>query len=182
MGLLDPLKGALWLHKCLWAMHIQSYPESQAGLHVQPAGTGLPLHQFSAQQVLWTALTMAHFWLLQTGEFTVDQECFNPTCHLCVQDVLHNITTQSTLQYITVHMKSSKTDPFGQGINMVIGCSGTQVCGACSTWDLIQAHWANHASPTAPFFQIIEPTTLQDHYGGPHKRPVDQIRSQPFPL
>ena len=24
MGLSDPLKGALWLHKCFWAIHIQS--------------------------------------------------------------------------------------------------------------------------------------------------------------
>ena len=96
---------------------------------------------------------MAHFGLLQTGEFTVDQECFNPACHLCIQDVLHNITIQSTLQYVTVHLKSSKTDPFGQGINMISGCSGTQVCGACTAWDLIQAYWENWASPTATFFQ-----------------------------
>ena len=28
MGLSDPLKGALQLHKCVWAIHIQSHPES----------------------------------------------------------------------------------------------------------------------------------------------------------
>ena len=139
---------------CLGHTHSVSPRVSQAGLYIGPAGTGQPLHQFPAQQVLWAALTMAHFGLLWTGEFTVDQECFKPTHHLCIQDVLHTITIQSTLQYFTVHLKSSKTDSIGQGINVIIGCSGTQVCGACATWDLIQAHWANQASPTAPFFQL----------------------------
>ena len=37
---------------------------------------------------------------------------------------------------------------------MIIGCSGTQVCGACSVWDLIQSHTAKQASPTALFFHL----------------------------
>ena len=159
MGLPNPLKGALQLHKCLWAIHIQSNPEShKLAFMYDLLVLAHPLHQFPAQHVLWAALTMAHFGLLWTDEFTVDQECFDLTCHLCVQDVLHNITTQSTLQYVTVHLKSSKTDPFGQGINVIIGCSGTQVCDACTVWDLIQVHWANWASPTAPFFQLYGQT------------------------
>ena len=97
---------------------------------------------------------MAHFGLLWTGEFTVDWKCFDPIHHLCIQSMSHNITTQLTLQYVTVHLKSSKTDPFSQGISVIIGCSGTQVCSACAAWDLMQAHWANWASPTATFFQL----------------------------
>ena len=61
---------------------------------------------------------------------------------------------KSTLQYVTVHLKSSKTDPFRQGINVIIGCFGTQVCDACAAWDLIQAHQADWACPAAPFFQL----------------------------
>ena len=72
----------------------------------------------------------------------------------CVQDVTLQITAQGQLQYITVHIKISKTDPFGQGIDMIIACSGIQVCRTCSAWDLIQSHHANQASPTAPFFQL----------------------------
>ena len=155
MGLPDPLKGALWLHKCLWAIHIQSNPEfHKLAFMYDLLVLAHPLHHFAAQQVLWAALTMANFRLLWTGEFTVGQECFDPTCHLCVQDILYNITTQWILQYITVHLKSSKTDPFRQGINVITGCSSTQVCGVSTVWDLIQAHWANQASPTAPFFQL----------------------------
>ena len=157
MGLPDTLKGALQLYKYLQAIHILSNPKPhKLAFTYDLLVLAHPLHQFPAQQVLWAALTMAHFRLLQTGEFTVDQECFDPTCHLCIQGVSHSITTQLTLQYVTVHLKSSKTGPFGQGINMIIGCSGTQICGVCATWDLIWAHWANRASPTAPFFQLYD--------------------------
>ena len=37
---------------------------------------------------------------------------------------------------------------------MIIGCSGTQVCGVCTGWNLIQSHWVKWASPAAPFFQL----------------------------
>ena len=65
-----------------------------------------------------------------------------------------SLTTQSELRYITFHLKTSKTDPFGLGIDMIIGCSGTQVCGACTAWNLIQSHRVKHASPTAPVLQL----------------------------
>ena len=97
---------------------------------------------------------MAHFGFLWMGKFMVDQEIFNPTWHLCAQDVTPSLTVQAEVQYVTNHLKVSKRDPFGQGVNMIIGCSGTQVCGACSAWDLIQSHWAKQATPTAPFFQL----------------------------
>ena len=80
MGLSDQLKGTLYLHKCLWAIHIQSNPEScKLALMYNLLVPAWPLHQFPAQQVLWATLTMAHFSLLWTGEFTVDQKCFDPT-------------------------------------------------------------------------------------------------------
>ena len=148
-------KGPQDYTKCLRAIHIQSNQESHKMAFTYDllvlAG---PLHQFSAQQVLWAALTMAHFSLLHTGEFTVDQEQFNPTHHLCIQEVTPILTAQSELRYVTIHLKTSKTDPFGQGMDVIIGCSGTQVCGACAAWDLIQSHQVKQASHAAPFFQL----------------------------
>ena len=152
MGLWDPLKGALWLHKGLWAIHTQSNPVShKLAFTYELLVLAQPLHRFPTQWVLWASLTMAHFGFLWTGEFMVDQELFNPAWHLCVQDVTPHLTAPGELQHITDHLKVSKTDPFGQGIDVIIGCSGTQVCGACSTWDLIQSHHPNQASPMVPF-------------------------------
>ena len=62
MGLPDPLKGALRLQKCLRAIHIQSNPEShKLAFTYNLLVLAQPLHQFLAQQVLWAAMTMAHF-------------------------------------------------------------------------------------------------------------------------
>ena len=97
---------------------------------------------------------MAHFGFLWMGKFVVDQEIFDPTWHLCVQDVTPSLTAQAELQYITIHLKVGKSDLFGQGVNMIIGCSDTQVCGACSAWDLLQSYWTKQASPTVQFFQL----------------------------
>ena len=97
---------------------------------------------------------MAHFSFPWMGKLMVDQEIFDPTWHLCVQDVTPSLTAHAELQYITIHLKVSKTDAFRQGVNVIIGCSGTQACRACSALDLIQSHWTKQASPTAPFFQL----------------------------
>ena len=136
-------------------MHIQSNPAShKLAFTYELLVLTCSLHKFPAQLVLWASLTMAHFGFLQMGEFMVDQDIFNPTWHLCVQDITPSFTAQAELQYITIHLKVSKTDPFVQGVDVIIGCSGTQVCGACSAWDLIQSHWAKQASPTVLFFQL----------------------------
>ena len=84
----------------------------------------------------------------------VDQEIFNPTQHLCVQDITPSLTAQAELQYLTIHLKVNKTEPFGQEVDMITACSGTQVCGACSAWDLMESHWAKQASPAVLFFQL----------------------------
>ena len=182
MGLLNPLKGALWLHKCFQAIHVQSNPKPhKLAFTYHLLVLAHPLHQFPAQQVLWAALTMVHFELLQTGEFTVDQECFDPTCHLCIQDMSNSITTQSTLQYDTVHLKSSKTDPLDK-VSMwslaalvptsVVSVPHGTLCRPIRHTGPPQQH------PSSNYMAKHSP----GHHGESHKRPVDQIRSQPFPL
>ena len=100
-------------------------------------------------------LRMAHFGFLHAGKFTVDQEPFNPAWHLCVQDVTPHFNTPEELHYISIHLKVSKTDPFGWG-------------GWCDYWLLLASNFVglvqlrisyNHIVPTmllpvAPFFQL----------------------------
>ena len=170
MGLSDHLKGAVWLHKGIWVIHIQSNPAAcKLAFTYKLLVLAHPLHMFHTQQALLATLTLAHFTFLKMGKFTVDQQIFDPTWHLCVQDMTASLTTQAELWYVTVHLNISKTDPFGQGFNMIIGCSGTQVCGACAVWDLMQSHWAKQASPMAPFFQLSGQPLLREMMVGPIK-------------
>ena len=93
MGLSDPPKGTLWLHNGLWAIHIQSNLAScKLAFTYKLLVLTHPLHKFPAQLVLWAALTMVHFSFLQMGKFKVDQEIFDPTQHLCVQDITPSLT------------------------------------------------------------------------------------------
>ena len=71
-------------------------------------------------------------------------------------------SAQSELPYITICLKISKTDPFSQHVDVIIGCSGTQICGTSAAWDLIQSHWAKQASLTAPFFQLASQPLSRD--------------------
>ena len=83
MGLSDPLKGALWLHKGLLAIHIQSNPAShKLAFTYKLLVLTHPLHKFPAQLVLWAALIMAHFCFFQMGEFMVDQKNLQPNTAL----------------------------------------------------------------------------------------------------
>ena len=85
MGLSDPLKGDLHLHKCLQAIHIQSNPESRKLAFMYD----LLVLSLASTQVSSTASLMGclnHGPLLvclQTGKFTVDQECFDQMHDTC---------------------------------------------------------------------------------------------------
>ena len=91
-----------------------------------------------------------------------------------------SLTAQSELQYIIIYLKISKTDPFGQGIDVTIGCSGTQVCSACTAWGLIQSHWVKQDSPTAPFFQLSGQPLSIDFMVGHIKGLLAKLGLNPF--
>ena len=78
MGLSDPLKDTVHLHKCLWAIHLSNPESHKLAFKYDLLVLAQPLHKFPAQQVLWAVLTMIHFGLLWTGKSMVDQECFDP--------------------------------------------------------------------------------------------------------
>lgn len=64
---------------------------------------------------------MAFFAFLRCGEFTVDS-VFDHNVHLCVGDV--RIFTD----FVTLHLKASKTDPFRKGIDIHLFKSGSVIC------------------------------------------------------
>ena len=158
LGYRDPLSSTIRLSKALRAIEL-----SQGGtIRRKLAITYQILQRFRAlhdphhlkQSVLWAACTLAHFALLRCGEFTLRHRCsFDPTRNLCVQDITPYFA-KGTLSYITVFLRSSKTDPFRHGVSIVVGCSGTDICGACAAWGLLQFHHKIGTPPNAPFFQL----------------------------
>ena len=68
-----------------------------------------------------TACVIAFFGFLRCGEFTV-LHSFDPDINVCSEDVTIND------DHATLHLKSSKTDPFRLGINIFLFATGSSVC------------------------------------------------------
>ena len=62
--------------------------------------------------LLHAACVTAFFGFLRCGEFTINQQKFDPTTNLCLGDVTF------MENHVQLHLKASKTDPFRHGINI----------------------------------------------------------------
>lgn len=71
-----------------------------------------------------TACTVAFFGFLRCGEFTCSDNTFDPGVNLSIQDV--SVAQQG--QAFILHLKASKTDPFRQGVDIILYRTGQLVC------------------------------------------------------
>lgn len=78
-----------------------------------------------------TACVIAFFGFLRCGEFTVLQS-FDPDSNVCNEDITIND------DHATLHLKSSKTDPFRLGINILLLATGSSVCPVSSLKKFIE--------------------------------------------
>ena len=77
--------------------------------------------------MLWTAATMCFFGFLKVGEIVAPPGSgFDPNIHLSVGDV--SVDSQSAPTYLAVNIKSSKTDPFCQGVTVYLGRTHNRIC------------------------------------------------------
>lgn len=67
--------------------------------------------------VMWAAMTTGHFLLLRSGEFVLHKlSDFNSNTHLTCNDVRFLYTPDGN-EYMTFHIKKSKTDQAGRAWN-----------------------------------------------------------------
>ena len=82
------------------------------------------IHDFA---MLRAATTMCFFGFFRAGEITVPTEAaFNARIHLAWGDVAVDQETPPTM--VCVHLKQSKCDQSGKGVDVYIGRTGTDVC------------------------------------------------------
>ena len=81
--------------------------------------------------MVWAAMNLAFFGFLRASEFTVSSPGnFDSNVHLCVGHIsFHSV---QKLPYVKICIKASKTDVKQNGFQLVLGCSGTEVCAYCS--------------------------------------------------
>ena len=90
--------------------------------------------------VYWAAMTTAHFLLLRAGEFTVSSH----TSHkggpiLRVQDVALQ-TAPTGDEYISFHLRQSKTDQQHRGVVLYVGHAHHAVCAVCALKVILRLH------------------------------------------
>ena len=74
--------------------------------------------------MLETACSIAFFGFLRCGEFTAANHTFDPAVNLCLRDIS---AAPHGKAYI-LHLKTSKTDPFRQGVDIFLHSTGQVAC------------------------------------------------------
>ena len=78
---------------------------------------------FEDKIMLWAAITTAFFGFLRISEYTTTRKTqFDPSVTLLLSDI--RIRNDS----IRLHLKTSKTDPFRQGVTVRIEANNTILC------------------------------------------------------
>ena len=77
--------------------------------------------------MMWAACCLGYFAFLRSGEFTISPGSnFDPVKHLSPADIAVDSHTNPTM--LRVHLKYSKTDQCGEGIDLWVGRSYNNLC------------------------------------------------------
>ena len=132
-GWSSPLENTPRLKLALRSMEISSTPVKQK----LPISINMLYQIYSCLDqsynscLIWSAMTLGHFGLLRSAEFTVPgKEQFNKSKHLLLGDVGFKKLPDGT-DYMVVTIKSSKTDRQNRGFSVIIGCNEHVVCAYC---------------------------------------------------
>ena len=105
--------------------------------------------------MLLAACCVCFFGFMQLGELTVlSQSGYDPTSHLSFDDVAVDDPLHPTLVQLT--LKTSKTDPFRRGMQLVIGSTQDDLCPVAA----LLAYLATRGGSPGPLFCFKQGTPL----------------------
>ena len=85
-------------------------------------------------------MTLAFFGFLRLGELTCNS-VFNPEVHLTTDCIkFSHQSSRVTPQFMTVHIKESKTDPFRLGHTITVGASDNEICPVKALQNYLMLH------------------------------------------
>ena len=98
---------------------------------------------FEDKVMIWAAITTAFFGFLRISEYTAQRKTsFDPSSTLLLADI--TIRNDS----VKLHIKSSKTDPFRQGVTVRIESNNTILCPV----NALRYYVANRSNKAGPLF------------------------------
>ena len=97
--------------------------------------------------MLWAACCMCFFGFLRSGEIVVPADsAYDRGVHLSWGDV--RVDNTADPQYLEVHIKASKTDPFRHGVSIYLGRSQADLCPVSA----VLAYMVLRGMTPGPFF------------------------------
>lgn len=122
----------------------------------------LHFHQSSPDKdtiMIWAAITLCFFGFFRSGEITVpSQTAFDKSNHLAWGDVA--IDDLSHPQVLKVHLKRSKCDQLGRGVDIYVGRTNDPLCPVVA----VLSYMAQRGSADGPFFIKANGTPLVKAY------------------
>ena len=102
-------------------------------------------HLSSAQDqirsALWAIACTAFFGFFRLGELLPESaNAYNPATHLSWGDVA--VDSQETPKMVQIHLKKSKCDQFGKGVDVVMGKTSQVLCPVSALMDYMEARSA----------------------------------------
>ena len=105
--------------------------------------------------MLWAACCMGLFGFMRTGEFTLKSaQNYDLSSCLTPQDVAVDQHANSSM--ISIHLKQSKTDPLGHGVDIYLGRTDSALCQVAA----ILAYVAICPKIPGPFFMFRDGSPL----------------------
>ena len=122
--------------------------------------------------MLWTACCTGFFGFLRAGEFTLSSlSVFDPTPHLAPEDITTDSHERQTL--VRLHLKQSKTDPFGRDADVCLARSANDICPVSS----LLAYMAGRAlvRGRCSYSATVVPYLVSDWYKSCSRRCRQQV-------
>ena len=99
------------------------------------------------KSLLWAVCCTAFFGFFRLGELLLESAtAFRQSLHLAWGDIA--IDDQANPHMVCIHLKRSKTDQFGKGVNIVLGRTGADLCPVAALLNYI----ATRGAQQGPFF------------------------------
>lgn len=107
-------------------------------------------------RLLWAACCLGYFGFLRSGEFTSTDSSAPPS--ILSSDVA--VDSHSDPSVLRVRLRRAKTDPFGNGINIYMGKTGSSLCPITAILNFL----AVRASVEGPLFVLSNGKPLSKSY------------------
>ena len=119
------------------------------------------LHGYYTDILCSAVMSLAFFAGLRCSEFCVTSK-FDPYVNLCKEDISFFYDSHLQKHYLSLTLRSSKTDPFREGVSLLVYATGHLLCAVSSMnsyFNLFHTY-----EPSSPLFVTVEGQPLTRQY------------------